>query len=208
MSSSKVFDQEAERYDLWYERNKPIYLSELEAVRLFRCEKAVEIGVGTGRFSMRVGAIAGIDPSIRMLKHAPETIHRIQAVGEHLPFRSKIFDCALLIITLCFTDDPQKVLAEALRVSKRIVICIVPRESAWGRLYQKLGRDGNPFYSHAHFYSVKEIIELGSRLGLRPRRLISTLSYPPGEKRFEKPREVTLEEAEKFGFTCIELVKE
>ena len=208
MSSSRIFDEKAEKYDSWYERNRLIYLSELEAVRMLGCEKAVEIGVGTGRFARGTGVIAGIDPSIAMLKLAPSSIHRVQGVGEHLPFRSRAFACSMLIVTLCFVDDPLRVLEEASRISEKLIVCMVPRESPWGKLYSRLGREGHPFYSHARFYSVGEAIELASKAGFKPRRIISTLSYPPGEKRFEKPREMSLEEAESCGFTCIEFVKE
>lgn len=208
MSSSRIFDEKAERYDSWYKRNRPIYLSELEAVRMLRCGRAVEIGIGAGRFARGTGLIAGVDPSITMLKLAPRSIHRVQGVGEHLPFRSGAFACSMLIITLCFVDDPLRVLEEASRVSEKLILCIVPKWSPWGKLYSRLGREGHSFYSHARFYSVGEVIELASKTGFKPRRVVSTLSYPPGEKRFEKPRKVSLEEAEGYGFTCIEFVKE
>jgi len=207
MRFSKIFDLKAREYDKWYERHQPIYLSELEAVKLFGCEKALEIGVGTGRFARETGVVAGLDPSARMLELASSPIHLIQGVGEALPFRSEAFDCSFLIVTLCFVDDPMKVLEEASRVSNRVIICIVPKQSTWGRFYSELAREGHPFYSQAHFYSIEEVVEMASRIGLKLSKILSTLSYPPGEERFENPREVSSKEAERFGFTCMEFRK-
>ncbi len=204
MSSLGVFDQRAREYDEWYEKHRLIYLSELEAVKHFRCRRGLEIGVGTGRFAEKTGVVAGLDPSIEMLKLAPSSVHLVQGVGEALPFRSRAFDCSLLIITLCFVDDPVRVLEESSRVSERLIVCMVPRESAWGKLYSELARKGHPFYSHARFYSVEEVVEMASRVGLKRGEIVSTLSYPPRKELFEEPRKVSAREAENFGFTCIE----
>jgi len=48
-----VFDRYYKEYDAWYDRNKFVYLSELEAIRevLPREAKGLEVGVGTGRIA-------------------------------------------------------------------------------------------------------------------------------------------------------------
>jgi len=204
MCSPSIFDSKAGEYDEWYEKHPAIYLSELAAVKAFRCCKAVEVGVGTGRFTRGTGISVGVDPSIEMLKLAPKSVHLIQGVGEALPFRSKSFDCSFFIVTLCFLKNPEKALSEAIRVSKRIVVCVVPRNSSWGKFYLKLAESGHPFYSHAKFYTVKEVIDLMSKLGAKPHRIYAVLKNPPGEEVLEEPVTVAPERAEGFGFACIE----
>ncbi len=204
MSSSKIFDSRAKEYDEWYERHRAIYSSELKAVKAFNCHRAVEIGIGTGRFTRGTGIIVGVDPSIEMLKLAPKSVHLIQGVGEALPLRSKSFDCSIFIVTLCFLDNPEEALREAVRVSERLLICMVPRESPWGKLYSNLAERGHPFYSHAKFYTVKEVIDLASKLGAKLNKIYATLKNPPGEEVYEEPVAVTPQEAEKYGFVCME----
>jgi hypothetical protein len=89
-----------------------------------------------------------------------------------------------------------------MRVAKRVVACIVPRDSAWRRRYRELAAGGRPFYSRARLYTVEEVVEMA---GAAPIRVVVTLSYGPGEgEAKEEPREVSVEEAEEMGFVCLE----
>jgi ubiquinone/menaquinone biosynthesis C-methylase UbiE len=88
-------------------------------VKRFRCEKALEIGVGSGRFGSYINILAGIDPSIRLLEKARD-IEKILGYGEYLPFREGSFECSFLIVTLCFVKDPYEVVREALRVPDNV----------------------------------------------------------------------------------------
>jgi len=157
---SDVFDKHYKKYDVWYDKHKFAFLSELEAIRkvLPRNEKGLEIGVGTGRFASRLGIKYGVDPSENMLKIAKKRgidVHRAQ--GERLPFDSSALDYIAIIITLCFVKDPVKVLIEAKRVLKKrgkVIIGIIDKDSFLGRFYQ---RGKSPFYRQAHFFGVKEV---------------------------------------------------
>ena len=42
--------------------------------------------------------------------------------GEHMPYETDTFDCALLLAVLHHTDNPEKVLKETARVASRIII--------------------------------------------------------------------------------------
>lgn len=204
----EVFDLVAEDYDRWYEEHFNIYLTELEAVKAFSCGKALEIGVGTGRFIHGTGVVVGADPSLRMLRRVPKNISLVQAVGEMLPFRDRSFDCAFLIVTLCFVEDPEAVLREAARVAERVIVCIIPRESDWGRYYMKLAKEGHPIYSLAKFYSAQNVVEFASKVGLHLRRVLAALRYPPGgEEIIEEVREISLAEAGDYGFVCMEFYR-
>ncbi|MHC1628056.1 MAG: class I SAM-dependent methyltransferase [Candidatus Nezhaarchaeales archaeon] len=146
--------------------------NELKVSRSLRLRGlGLEVGVGSGRFASRLNVPIGIDPSISMLKLAHKRgIKAIRAVGEKLPFRSNAFDYALLIVTLCFVDDPSEVIAEVARVVKPsglVVSCIIPRDSVWGHYYMKLGEQGHPFYRIAKFYTIDEVEKLLVKANLK-----------------------------------------
>ncbi|MBU4312227.1 MAG: class I SAM-dependent methyltransferase [Candidatus Omnitrophica bacterium] len=160
---SNIFDKYHKRYDMWYDKHRSIYLSEVEAIRrvLPKKGKGLEIGVGTGRFASALGITAGIDPAKNMV-----TIARQRGVdarldfGEDLSFKNASFDYAAIIITLCFVKDPLKVLKEARRILKkngRIIIGIIDKDNFLGKFYQK---KKSVFYKEANFFSVKEVEDL------------------------------------------------
>jgi SAM-dependent methyltransferase len=205
VSARDVFDAHADRYDLWYVKHADLYSSELRAASVFDCEGGVEIGVGTGRFAHPLRLRAGVDPSIAMLRLAPKGLDLVAAVGERLPFRDGAFPCALIVVTLCFADDPAKLVEEAARVAGRVVACIVPRNSPWGIRYTREATEGHPFYSRARFYTVSEVVAFGARAGMRPRAVSATLG---GDVEREYPVDrPSLGEAERYGFVCVELEK-
>ena len=85
---SSIFDKYYKKYDAWYDRNKFVYLSELNTVRkvLPKREKGLEVGVGTGRFASALGIKFGIDPSRNMLKLTRQRgINERFGSGERLP---------------------------------------------------------------------------------------------------------------------------
>jgi len=165
-----ILDKHHKEYDAWYIKNRFAYLSELEAVKkvLPKEGKGLEIGVGTGRFASVLGVEYGIDPSEKMLEIAKQRGVRVKlADGENLPFEDAVFDYTIAIISLCFTQDPQKVLKEANRVLKkegRIIVGIIDRDSFLGKLYLK---KKSIFYEHAKLFSVKELTVLLKKAGFR-----------------------------------------
>ena len=198
----EVFKARALDYNAWYVKHPSLYKSELLAAARLDCRGGVEVGVGTGRFAAPLGLRAGVDPAREMLRLAPRELDLVEGVGEMLPLRRRAFPCALLVVTLCFVQDPAAVLREAMRVAERVVTCIVPRESPWGRRYREAAARGHPFYTKARFYTVREVVEMA---GVAPSRLVATLSYgPDAAEAVEEPREASVEEAEEMGFVCLE----
>lgn len=203
----ELFEEKWSRYDNWYEEHRAIYETELltvrEALRGIDAWRSVEVGVGTGRFAAPLGIGLGIDPSINMLRVARSRgVESVAGIAEALPLRSNSLEAALLIVTICFVDDPREAVREAARVARYVIPCIVPRESSWGRFYEAR-RDRSPFYRHARFYTVREIVDMGEEAGLRLEGCASSLyTPPPGPREPEKPRRVCDEEA---GFVCIRL---
>ncbi len=213
--SADVFDKYHNKYDVWYVEHPVTYGNELRLVKTVveryadkSQDRCVEIGVGTGRFAAPLGCIYGVDPSLGMLLKARERgIQAILGRAEQLPLTSGAFSLALLIVTLCFVEDPEAAISETARVLARggvAVACIVPRNTEWGQYYMALGEKGHPFYSRARFYTVGEVISLAENQGLTPGQVMATLSYKPWEQpRHEKPRRYTGRE----GFACVPLRK-
>ncbi len=201
-----VFEELWRRYDEWYDRHPALYESELRAVdaAVGDAESILEIGVGTGRFaSMLAGRrrlVAGIDPAVNMVRVAKRRgVEVAVATGEAIPARDASFDTALIVVTLCFASDPQALVREAARVAGRVVSCIVPRESSWGRLYAS--RRDSPFYRVARFYTIAEVAAMYRSAGLHVSSCTSTLYTPPPGP--HEPEGVRRECSEEAGFVCI-----
>jgi len=160
-----IFDTYVEEYDNWYERNRFVYLSELEALKRVvpKGGKGIEIGVGTGRFAQPLGVSIGLDPSMNMLRIAKKRgIEAISGKAENLPFADKKFDFVLVINMLCFVNDPVQVIIEARRVLKnrgKIIIGLIEKDSFLGKSYQSRKKESR-FYKEANIRSGREIVEL------------------------------------------------
>jgi len=207
--SYKVFDEHAERYDSWYRNNPALFECEAKVIRSLNLQgKGLSIGVGTGVLDCQAPIEIGVDPSINMLKLASARgIEPIRAVGECLPFRDETFDFALMTVTICFLDSPEETVLETRRVLRRrgkLVVCIVPRDSSWGREYVKKGEAGHIFYAHARFYTLLEAEQLLKKCSFKMIAVKSTFSYSP----YEKPRiEEPSENPEGKGFVCLKTEK-
>ena len=210
-----VFDVFAERYDAWYD--KPFGKS------AFNLEKAciaslcknltqpfLEIGVGTGRFAEALKIKYGIDSSAGVLRFAKKRgITVIRGKGEKLPAPDKSFGAIFIIVTLCFVDEPVKVLEEASRVlsdNSYIILGLILRESPWASFYMRKGYAGNVFYKVARFYSLNELEVMLQKTHLRITEASSTIFQAPTEKplRFENPRKGCYKDA---GFVAMKVGK-
>jgi ubiquinone/menaquinone biosynthesis C-methylase UbiE len=190
-----VFDKYSKEYDLWYEENRFVYLSELEVLKKVvpRKGKGLEIGVGTGRFAQPLGVSYGIDPSEKMLEIARRRgIKTFVGKGENLPFDDDEFDFVLIVITLCFVDNPEQVISESRRVLKddgRLIIGIVDKDSHLGKFYLEKKKEGHRFYKEANFFSAKEIMELLKKYNFKKIVTFQTIFQPLERiKEIERPR--------------------
>jgi len=214
--SWEVFNKLYQRYDEWFDDfpGKNIFALEVECVReAFQGipEPWLEVGVGTGRFAEKIGIDFGIDPSEEMLKEAiKREIKVAKAKAENLPFPAGFFGGIAIIVTFCFLDNPSKALKECNRILRnegKLVLGIVPRDSSWGRFYLEKKERGHPFYSVAHFYTVREAVHLSEKVGFKLETVLSTLFEEPAECtniRFYPPLP---EPTKNAGFVCIRLRK-
>lgn len=174
------FERYAEKYERWFERNRFVYLSELEAIRrhLPKTGCGLEIGVGSGRFAAPLGVKFGVEPSKSMARIAKQRgISVVMGVTEELPFISNYFDFALMVTTICFLNDIESAMKEIRRVLKPeglIIIGFIDKNSPIGKLYQRHKED-SLFYRVATFYSVKEVITYLERLHFNDFRFTQTI---------------------------------
>ena len=183
MAKIEPFEKYTQRYEQWFEKHRYVYLSELKAVeRLLpeNRENCIEIGVGTGRFAQPLGIKIGLEPSKKMAKIAEKRgIKVYYGVAENLPFKDEIFDCVLMVTTICFVDDIQKALSEAYRVLKKggyIVIGFIDKDSPLGEYYQKI-KDKNPFYKDANFISTKQLTDMLKSIGFTDFKFVQTVFH-------------------------------
>jgi SAM-dependent methyltransferase len=211
----QVFDVSAKRYDVWYDKpfGKSAFTLEkacIESLSKKLKQPFLEVGVGTGRFAEALKIEYGIDGSTGVLKFAKQReIIAVKGRGESLPFVDSFFGGVFVVVTLCFVDEPVKVLKEASRVLKgdgAVILGLILKESPWASFYREKGEAGNIFYKIATFYSFGELKAMVEKAGLKIVEMNSTMFQAPTEihLRFEQPKSCYYEEA---GFVAVKLGK-
>ncbi len=202
----EVFDVYWYRYEKWFEEHRITVENEVKAVNrvLQGYKPALEVGVGTGYFASRLGIELGVEPSVNMAKIARSRgVEVVLGFGEYLPFRSSSLGEVLLIVALCFVDNPKLVLSEVFRVLKcggKVHICIIPKTSKWGKYYMER-RKSSPFYSIAKFYDITEVSDMLKSQGFKIEGCVSTLiNYGPEDKEVKEEPFIGCYNG---GFTCI-----
>jgi len=178
-----VFETEVERYERWFENHSGAYQSEVAAVRaaLPSTGRGLEIGTGTGRFSVPFGIVDGVEPAAAMRRVAEgHGLNVLDAKAEDLPFPDGSFDFALMVTTLCFVDDADLACREAGRVLKpggSLMIGLVDADSKLGKHYEARKAE-SPFYRNAHFFSVSELTRIMVNAGFENFSYHQTLFQP------------------------------
>ena len=189
--AAQAFEDLAGRYDAWYDTvaGRVMFDLELGALRPLLAGTGgprLEVGAGSGRFAASLGIEVGLDPAEAPLKLAKARgLHVLRGVGDQLPFADNTFPAVALVVTLCFAENPAGVLAEVRRVLRpggRLVVGLVPLDSAWGRSYEEEGRAGHPFYSQARFQTLAGHRRMLAMAGFRLVEARSTLFQAPGDK--------------------------
>ena len=183
------FDENAERYDRWFESRNGQAVFEIETNCLREAMgtaagRWLEVGVGTGRVAGSLDILLeGLDPSPRMLAIAERRgIQCVRGVAEDMPYPESSFDGVVMVTTLCFVDNPMRTLSECFRVLKTqgsLVVGIVPAESSWGKLYRAKGRAGHPMYSRGEFRTCERVILMCKNVGLFLKNVVSCLLSAP-----------------------------
>lgn len=131
-------------------------------------ESLVEVGCGTTHFTRYFESLGleckGYDLSPKMLNVAHKLWdgELIRGDSAHLPFRDNSFDLVAYVTCLEFMPRPLQVLKEGARVARRgLVVGLMNRygvSTIRRKIQVRFGK--NPFYKHAHFFSLKEIRSL------------------------------------------------
>ena len=125
MKKFDPFESFAQEYDEWFDKNRFVYESELNAVKelLPISKNGIEVGVGSGRFAAPFNIKVGVDPSKEMAVIAQKRgIKVIEGVAESLPFLDSQFDFVLMADTIYLLEDIKKSFKEAYRVLNPMAI--------------------------------------------------------------------------------------
>ncbi|WP_292366190.1 MULTISPECIES: class I SAM-dependent methyltransferase [unclassified Methanoculleus] len=168
-----VFEQFAGDYDRWFEEYHAEYHTELARIRRFLpCpdSRAVEVGVGSGRFAAPLGIPLGLEPSCALGRMARRRgIEVIRGRAESIPLRDGSCSSVLMVTVICFLDDPVSAFCEIHRIlvpGGSFVLGFIERE---GEIAQKYlhERGKHRFLSRARFYSSCEVREFLRHTGFR-----------------------------------------
>ncbi|SHI98471.1 Methyltransferase domain-containing protein [Arenibacter nanhaiticus] len=164
MTQAEIFDRHVEEYEKWYDDHSQVYESELLAIReqlskLPENIKGIEVGLGTGRFSVPLGIKEGVEPSRAMAQKAIKRgVEVMEGTAERLKYGDLQFDF-VLFVTICHLNDIKDALSEAYRVLKHqgvVLIGFLDKERSIATQYIEK-RKQSTFYAKANFYTVARI---------------------------------------------------
>ncbi|NAY91323.1 methyltransferase domain-containing protein [Muricauda sp. JGD-17] len=182
MASIETFNEHVAQYEQWYEDHPAVYQSEILALQEQFLElpqniRGIEVGLGTGRFSVPLGIKEGIEPSSEMAKRAMKRgIEIMSGTAERLPYSAMQFDF-VLFVTVCHLKSLKKALKEAHRVLKSdgsVIVGFLDKEQHIAQSYLAK-RDQSNFYKNAVFYSVDRIEQLLMETGFKNLKYNQTL---------------------------------
>ena len=172
-ASTFDFGVMAERYDHWYETAEGAMYDRLEKQAVARVlpsdgrgKELLDVGCGTGHWARFFGErgfrVTGIDVSPPMVRVAREKgiagASFAVADAHALPHDSGRFDVTAAITTLEFVRDPEVVLQEMVRCTRRPGgIVLVGALNALARINRRRKAAGKPTYREARFFSPREL---------------------------------------------------
>jgi SAM-dependent methyltransferase len=174
----QAFDRRAGTYERWYETRRGRRVERAERALLewllagFPSPRsALEVGCGTAHFTSwimaRGMAAVGLDRSPAMIAEARRLAADLSLVigdGHVLPFRARAFDVVLFVTTLEFLAEPDRALAEAVRVARHGVIVLALNRWSLGGLSRRCGRQrGRPLLGRARDLSISTLRQLLAR---------------------------------------------
>ncbi|MBS4537268.1 methyltransferase domain-containing protein [Clostridium sp. D2Q-11] len=217
-----IFDKEAKSYDSWYDTKLGNFVDKVErkcAFDLFlpfKGMKVLDIGCGTGNYSIRLAEkgceVIGIDISDEMLEIARDKareknldIKFYNMDVYNLNFEDENFDGVFSMAAFEFIKYTKKALDEIFRVAKtdgQVLIGTINKDSAWGELYMSNDFKENSVFKYADFKTKEDfnnifpdnIVDINECLFIPP-------SIKPQDISVEKEEE--LSHSKRGGFICV-----
>jgi ubiquinone/menaquinone biosynthesis C-methylase UbiE len=101
---------------------------------LLRSKKVIDIGSGVGQVTAILREKGKeVTPVDVGSFHIPRVVEPVIYDGKTLPFPNASFDTALVLMVMHHTDDPRRILREAKRVAKEVVVI----ETSYSNLFHK-----------------------------------------------------------------------
>jgi hydroxymethylpyrimidine/phosphomethylpyrimidine kinase len=193
-----AFEEGAEDFDAWFDKNRMVFESELLAEKHFleKPENAVSIGVGSGLFASRLGIKYGVEPAKGMAELARRRGIEVKSgAAEDVPYPDGRFDTVLMSTILSYAKDPQQAVDEAFRILKpagHVVVSFLTREGSYAMMYDLAYLRGqhDPEIAPKHPYPVKfirgtrwcstgEVTAMLKRAGFTDLEYVQTLTKHP-----------------------------
>ena len=191
MTREDVFGSHVTEYEQWFQEHPCLFAAEITALKEVLPQSGVglEIGVGSGLFASALGIKYGVEPSAAMRKKAESRgVHVFDGVAECLPFKTAMFDYAVMITVDCFLTDVEQSFRETYRILAPqgcFVIAFIDAATRLGKEYEQR-KQFSLFYRQAHLHSADEIKELLMQAGFRvdaERQTVFTFENIPQEIR-------------------------
>ena len=184
MLQTLPFNDHVAEYEEWYKNYPLVFRSEIAAIKEFlpagKNVRGIEVGLGTGRFSKALGIKEGVEPAENM-RAVAETkgIAVLNAVAEHLPYKSLQYDFVLMNFCISYFEDLSAALKEAHRVLRRggcLLVGFIDKDSRIGEKYQER-RPNSIFYKNAKFHTVSKVESEMKSAGFKKLEFLQTLFH-------------------------------
>jgi len=186
----------AASYDAWFDTPVGARADQLEWDLIRRLarpqsgERALDVGCGTGQFSLRLGQLGlrvdALDASPDMLSVARPKSTAIawrEGSAEVLPYDAGTFDLVLSVTALEFMVDQARALREMMRVVRpggRLVVATLNADSTWGRFYrQQATENDNDLFARTRFYTPETLLAALGDLNPKSVRWSSSVFFGP-----------------------------
>ncbi|MGM0411389.1 MAG: class I SAM-dependent methyltransferase [Bacillota bacterium] len=216
------FDKKAaSEYDSWYETKMGSFIDEVETKAAFDLfqpksgEKVLDIGCGTGNFSIKLAKkgceVTGIDISFPMLEQANKKAEKLnldidfkKGNALELDFNDNTFDSIFSMTAIEFIKELEKAFNEMKRVVKpggKILLGTIRKNSDWGRLYKKQAQREDSVFSDAIFREPEDLENLDKDNLIKTKECLYISPDTPKEK-INWDEEKRLADKKKGGFIC------